>query len=599
MRMPGLDGLGLLRDMRERGLETPVVMLTAHGTVESAVEAMKLGAVDYILRPFEMSTVELAVTRALAMGEVQRENRFLRDEVGRGWGEFVGQGEAMTRLYALVQQVAGARSSVFIVGETGTGKELVARAIHQQSGRTGLFVPYNCAAIPAELLEGELFGSRKGAFTGADRDRVGRFEASSGGTIFLDEVTEMPVGLQGKLLRVLQEGVVERLGTQVPIALDLRVVAATNRDPGLAMAEGRLRADLYYRLNVVRVEVPPLRERREDIPLLAEHFLARYSRELGRRPPRLAAETLALLRTYAWPGNVRELQNLMERAAVLARGRHHRSGPASAGVVGCAGATGGAGGAQPMRPGSVGPPAPGGCPGVAPHPRGPAAYRRQQVRRRPAAGDQRAIPLVQTEEVRRLTGPSRQPRLLATGQQGSRQIDPSAAAHCPGGVAWGCRRRLLGRGLGDGRQILPQGLVVPSQGVRAEECLVQQGDAPGWRVPGSAGRAGSGCRAGCGARPAWPRRVRRRGRRRRRRLNRHSGCPPESLLQGAGRRGPAALGRRCGGRDPAAAAVAGAPPPPGARRPGPGQGRSGPRSRDRAHGQCRSRRLGAARPSRP
>ena len=320
MRMPGLDGLGLLRNMRERGLETPVVMLTAHGTVESAVEAMKLGAVDYILRPFEMSTVELAVTRALAMGEVQRENRFLRDEVGRGWGGFVGQGEAMTRLYALIQQVAGARSSVFIVGETGTGKELVARAIHQQSGRTGLFVPYNCAAIPAELLEGELFGSRKGAFTGADRDRAGRFEASSGGTIFLDEVTEMPVALQGKLLRVLQEGVVERLGTQVPIPLDLRVVAATNRDPGLAMAEGRLRADLYYRLNVVRVEVPPLRERCEDIPVLAVYFLARYSRELGRRPPRLAAETLARLRAYAWPGNVRELQNLMERAAVLARG---------------------------------------------------------------------------------------------------------------------------------------------------------------------------------------------------------------------------------------------------------------------------------------
>ena len=251
MRMPRLDGLGLLRSMRERGLETPVVMLTAHGTVESAVEAMKLGAVDYILRPFEMSTVELAVTRALAMGEVQQENRFLRGEVGRGWGEFIGQGEAMTRLYALVRQVATARSSVFIVGETGTGKELVARAIHQQSGRTGLFVPYNCAAIPADLLEGELFGSRKGAFTGADKDRVGRFEASSGGTMFLDEVTEMPIGLQGKLLRVLQEGVVERLGTQVPIALDLRVVAATNRDPALAMAEGRLRADLYYRLNVL------------------------------------------------------------------------------------------------------------------------------------------------------------------------------------------------------------------------------------------------------------------------------------------------------------------------------------------------------------
>ena len=320
MRMPRMDGLGLLRGMREIGLETPVIVLTAHGTIESAVEAMKLGAVDYILRPFEMSTVELAVTRALALVEVQRENRFLRDEVGRGWGEFIGQGEAMLRLYDLVRQVAPARSNVFIVGETGTGKELVARAIHQQSGRTGLFVPFNCAAIPADLLESELFGIRKGAFTGADRDRIGRFEAASGGTVFLDEVTEMPLALQGKLLRVLQEGSVERLGTHVPIALDLRVVAATNRDPQRAVEEGQLRADLYYRLNVVQVEVPPLRQRREDIPLLAEHFLVRYSRELGRRPPRLTRETLERLRAYGWPGNVRELQNLMERAAVLARG---------------------------------------------------------------------------------------------------------------------------------------------------------------------------------------------------------------------------------------------------------------------------------------
>jgi two-component system response regulator AtoC len=320
MRMPRLDGLGLLRGMREGGLETPVVVLTAHGTVKSAVEAMKLGAVDYILRPFEMATVELAVTRALALGEVQRENRFLRDEVGRGWGEFIGQGEAMRRLYDLIHQVAPASANVFVVGETGTGKELVARAIHQESGRGGLFVPFNCAAIPAELLESELFGIHKGAFTGADRDRTGRFEASSGGTVFLDEVTEMPLALQGKLLRVLQEGTVERLGSHVPIALDLRVVAATNRDPQRAVEEGQLRADLYYRLNVVRIEVPPLRERREDIPLLAEHFLARFSRELGRRPPRLSTQTLERLRDHAWPGNVRELQNLMERAAVLARG---------------------------------------------------------------------------------------------------------------------------------------------------------------------------------------------------------------------------------------------------------------------------------------
>jgi two-component system response regulator AtoC len=319
MRMPRLDGLGLLRALREAGNETPVVVLTAHGTVESAVEAMKLGAVDYILRPFEMSTVELAVTRALAQGEVRRENRFLRDEVGRGWGELIGQGEAMHRLYDLIRQVAPTRSSVLIVGETGTGKELVARAVHRESGRAGLFVPFNCAAIPAELLESELFGIRKGAFTGADRDRVGRFEASSGGTVFLDEITEMPLELQGKLLRVLQEGIVERLGTHAPIELDLRVVAATNRDPMQAVDAGRLRADLYYRLNVVRLEVPPLRERREDIRLLAEHFLERFGRELGRPPLRLDPAASARLQSYDWPGNVRELQNLMERAAVLTR----------------------------------------------------------------------------------------------------------------------------------------------------------------------------------------------------------------------------------------------------------------------------------------
>ncbi len=320
LRMPRLDGLGLLRALRGRGEEVPVVVLTAHGTVESAVEAMKLGAVDYIIRPFEMSTVELAVSRALAMEQVQRENRFLRDEVDRGWGEFIGQSKGMLELYRLIRQVAPARSSILVAGETGTGKELVARAIHHQSGRPGLFVPINCAAIPADLLESELFGYRKGAFTGADKDRMGRFEVASGGTLFLDEVTEMPLALQSKLLRVLQESTVERLGTHKPVEVDLRVVAATNRDPQQAVDEGRLRQDLYYRLNVVKVEVPPLRERPDDIPLLAAHFLEKYSRELGRNPPRLATETLEELIGYPWPGNIRELENMMERAAVLARG---------------------------------------------------------------------------------------------------------------------------------------------------------------------------------------------------------------------------------------------------------------------------------------
>jgi two-component system response regulator AtoC len=310
----------LLRSLRERGEDVPVIVLTAFGSIESAVEAMKLGAADYIIRPFEMETVELAVTRALAMGTMQRENRFLRDEVERGWGEFIGRSPRMHELYDLIQQVAPARSSVLIIGETGTGKELVAHAIHRASGRGGLFVPINCAAIPAELLESELFGHKKGAFTGAHRDRMGKFELANGGTLFLDEITEMPLALQAKLLRVLQEGTVERLGAQRGVKVDLRIVAATNRDPQQAVDQGVMRQDLFFRLNVVRIDVPPLRERPEDIELLAEHFLQKYGAELGRQVPKLSGPAMQSLRSYAWPGNVRELENLMERATVLCRG---------------------------------------------------------------------------------------------------------------------------------------------------------------------------------------------------------------------------------------------------------------------------------------
>jgi two-component system response regulator AtoC len=253
------------------------------------------------------------------MGAMQRENRFLRDEVERGWGEFIGRSDKMCELYDLIQQVAPARSSVLIVGETGTGKELVARAIHQASNRSGLFVPLNCAAIPADLLESELFGHQKGAFTGAHRDRMGKFELANGGTIFLDEISEMPLALQAKLLRVLQEGTVERLGAQRAIKVDLRIVAATNRNPQQAVDEGVMRQDLFFRLNVVRIDVPPLRERKEDIQLLADHFLQKYSIEMARSTPRLSETAVQSLTSYSWPGNVRELENLMERAAVLCR----------------------------------------------------------------------------------------------------------------------------------------------------------------------------------------------------------------------------------------------------------------------------------------
>ncbi len=320
LRMPRMDGIGLLNALRDRKVEVPVIVLTAYGTIETAVTAMKLGAVDYIIRPFEMETLELAVGRVLAMQTVQRENQFLKDELSRGWDEFIGISQPMQVLYELIQQIAPSRSSVFVVGETGTGKELVARALHRASGRKGLFVPINCAAIPAELLESELFGHAKGAFTGALSERIGKCELASGGTIFLDEITEMPLALQAKLLRVLQDGIIERLGANASIAVDLRVIAATNRDPQAAIDSGQLRRDLYFRLNVVRVAVPLLRDRMGDVPALAEHFLHQYALELGRRTPRLAASAMKKLEHYAWPGNVRELENLMERAVVLCRG---------------------------------------------------------------------------------------------------------------------------------------------------------------------------------------------------------------------------------------------------------------------------------------
>ncbi|PTR34053.1 two-component system response regulator AtoC [Luteibacter sp. OK325] len=320
LRMPRLDGIGLLTALRGADNDIPVIVMTAYGTIETAVAAMKVGAADYVIRPFEMETIEMAVTRALTMQVVQRENRFLKDEVSRGWGDFVGTSRAMRALYELLQQVAPARSSIFVVGETGTGKELVARAIHVASGRSGLFVPINCAAIPADLLESELFGHIKGAFTGAVRDRIGKCELASGGTLFLDEITEMPIGLQAKLLRVLQESVIEKVGGNAATPVDLRVVAATNRDPQHSVDTGVLRRDLYFRLNVVRVDVPLLRDRLDDIPLLVDYFINKYSIELSRSPPAMSPDALAILQTYAWPGNVRELENIIERAMVLCRG---------------------------------------------------------------------------------------------------------------------------------------------------------------------------------------------------------------------------------------------------------------------------------------
>ena len=320
LRMAGIDGAELLARLRGAGNEVPFIMVTAHGSIESAVAAMKGGATDYILRPFDIETLKLALDRVFTSQRMRRQNAFLRAEIDKGWGGLIGGSAAMRGVYQKVLLVAPNKTAVLITGETGTGKELIARAIHQSSPRRErLFVAVNCAAIPAEMIESELFGYDKGAFTGAHKDRIGKFELASGGTLFLDELTEMPIALQSKLLRVLQDNVIERLGSNDAIPLDLRVVVATNRDPRLAIADKKLREDLYYRINVFSIELPPLRERREDIAALTHHFVGELA-GTGLASKGVTAEALELLRAYEWPGNVRELKNVIERAAVLSRG---------------------------------------------------------------------------------------------------------------------------------------------------------------------------------------------------------------------------------------------------------------------------------------
>lgn len=312
LHMPGMNGLQLLGTLRKEYEHLPFIMVTAQGEIKTAVEAMKLGASDYILRPFELETLEVAIDKALTLKRITQENTFFKETQQPDVTSLVGNSPPMQSLKQMIQQVAPERATVFIVGETGTGKELVAKALHEASTRqSALFVAVNCAAIPADILESELFGHEKGAFTGAVKERVGKFELANGGTLFLDEITEMPIQLQSKLLRVLQENVVEKLGGNRQIALDVRVVAATNRDPMQAVKEGKLREDLYYRLNVIQLQVPPLRERGQDVSLLAEYFLVK-------RQTKLSESARVCLQQYRWPGNVRELENILERAAILA-----------------------------------------------------------------------------------------------------------------------------------------------------------------------------------------------------------------------------------------------------------------------------------------
>ena len=323
LRMPGGSGLDLLDIIGRVAPDTPVIMLTAYGTVETAVQAMQKGAFDYLQKPFDTAEVELRIERALEVRRCRLENDYLREEIeGQGaFEELIGVSEALRRVVEMIHQVAPAKASIVITGETGTGKELVARAIHRRSPRAEqMLVPVNLAAVPLELLECELFGHVRGAFTGAVSDRAGKFELAHGGTLFLDEIADAPLVLQPKILRVLQDGVIERLGSNQRREVDVRIISATNRDLEAAVASGTLRADLYYRLGVFHISLPALRERREDIPYLAAHFLRKFGRGRSGGIPKITEEALRMLQEYPWPGNVRELENVIERAMILCRG---------------------------------------------------------------------------------------------------------------------------------------------------------------------------------------------------------------------------------------------------------------------------------------
>jgi len=320
LRMPDLDGLGVLKRLAKIQPDLPVVILTAFATIETAIEAVTAGASDYLSKPFRMEEIKIVVRRTLDARRLTRENLQFRQELRARYGfeTLVGQSHQMAEIYKLVARVASLETTVLIQGETGTGKELVARAIHDASARAGRpFVVVDCAALPETLFESELFGHERGAFTGAFAARRGLLETSAGGTCFLDEIGELTAPLQAKLLRTLQERTLRRVGGNDPIPVDVRVVAATNHDLRKLAAEGGFRDDLYYRLNVVTITVPPLRERSSDIPLLAQHFLETFAHRTEHPVKRLAPEALALLCAYHWPGNVRELENVIERAVAL------------------------------------------------------------------------------------------------------------------------------------------------------------------------------------------------------------------------------------------------------------------------------------------
>jgi DNA-binding NtrC family response regulator len=320
LRLPGMDGMELLSQIRRQNTQTPVIVMTAYGTVENAVEAMKMGASDFLLKPFSLDHLMAVVNKALEFRALRDENRKLREELGFRYefDNIVGRSKPMRDIFATLSRVAPTRATVLLAGESGTGKDLIARAIHYHSPRRDRpFVKINCTAIPENLMESELFGYEKGAFTGANTSKPGKFEQADTGTVFLDEIGDVPPSIQVKLLRVLQEREFERLGSNKTRQIDVRVLAATNVDLREALERGTFREDLYYRLNVVPVDIPPLRDRKEDIPFLAQHFLDKLMRDTGSRVERLSEEAVRRLESYHWPGNVRELENVIERSVVL------------------------------------------------------------------------------------------------------------------------------------------------------------------------------------------------------------------------------------------------------------------------------------------
>ena len=336
IRMPGVDGIRVLREIMRIRPETRVIMITAYGTIEMAVEAVKLGACDYVMKPVVMDDILTKIRQNLRYLELQEENKQLRKELSGQFdiGQIVGKSSAMQRVFEMIRKVAPTRSNVLLTGESGTGKELVARAIHSLGCQNGSrFVAVNCSAIPESLLESELFGHKKGSFTSAFADKKGLFECARNGTLFLDEIGYMPMSCQVKLLRAVEHRQIIPVGSTAPIDIDLRLIAATNKDLAKEIKTGHFREDLYYRMNVVGIHLPPLRERKEDIPPLVEHFIRKYNAEMGKHCSGVSDDVMRLLMSYDWKGNIREMQNVIERAVIFSEDETIRT--ADVGLLGC------------------------------------------------------------------------------------------------------------------------------------------------------------------------------------------------------------------------------------------------------------------------